>query len=50
LPEVILGPLGLLDDAGAATAAALFVYKLMTVKKQFEDAGVKSRRRPELLE
>jgi uncharacterized membrane protein YkvA (DUF1232 family) len=36
LPEVILGPLGLLDDAGAATAAALFVYKLVTVKKQLE--------------
>ena len=28
LPEVILGPLGLLDDAGAATATAIFVYKL----------------------
>jgi hypothetical protein len=27
LPEVMLGPLGLLDDAGAVTAAAIFVYK-----------------------
>ena len=29
LPEVMLGPLGLLDDAGAVTAAAIFVYKLV---------------------
>src|SRR6188472_3165538 len=50
LPEVLLGPIGLLDDAGAATAAAVFVYKLVTVKKQLEEAGVKGRRRPELPE
>jgi uncharacterized membrane protein YkvA (DUF1232 family) len=50
LPEVMLGPFGLLDDAGAATAAAVFVYKLATVKKRLEDAGVKGRRRPDLLE
>jgi len=50
LPEVMLGPLGLLDDAGAVTAAAVFVYKLVTVKKRLEDAGVKGRRRPEALE
>ena len=46
LPEVILGPLGLLDDAGAATAAAVFVYKLVTVKRRLDDAGVKVLRRP----
>src|ERR671910_763289 len=50
LPEVMLGPLGLLDDAGAVTAAAVFVYKLVTVKRQLQDAGVKGRRRPEPLE
>jgi uncharacterized membrane protein YkvA (DUF1232 family) len=50
LPEVMLGPLGLLDDAGAATAAAVFVYKLVTVKRRLEDAGVKGRRRPDPLE
>ena len=50
LPEAMLGPLGLLDDAGAATAAAVYVYKLMTVKRRLEDAGVKGRRRPDLLE
>jgi uncharacterized membrane protein YkvA (DUF1232 family) len=50
LPEVMLGPLGLLDDAGALTAAAVFVYKLVTVKKRLEDAGVMGRRRPDQLE
>ena len=50
LPEVILGPLGLLDDAGAVTAAAVFIYKLMTVKKQLLDAGVQGRRKPDRLE
>ena len=50
LPEVILGPLGLLDDAGAATATAIFVYKLLTVKRRLQDAGVKGRRKPELPE
>ena len=48
LPEVLLGPLGLLDDAGAVTAAAVFVYKLVTVTRRLKDAGVRGRRRPEL--
>jgi len=50
LPEALLGPIGLLDDAGAATAVAVFVYKLVTVKKRLETAGVKGRRKPEVLE
>ena len=50
LPEVMLGPLGLLDDVGAVTVAGVFVYKLVTVKKRLQDAGVKGRRRPDLLE
>jgi uncharacterized membrane protein YkvA (DUF1232 family) len=50
LPEVILGPIGLLDDAGAVTAATVFVYKLVAVKRRLEDAGVKGRRRPRPLE
>jgi uncharacterized membrane protein YkvA (DUF1232 family) len=50
LPEAMLGPLGLLDDAGAVTAAAVFVYKLVTIKRRLEDAGVKGGRRPDLLE
>jgi uncharacterized membrane protein YkvA (DUF1232 family) len=50
LPEAMLGPLGLLDDAGAVTAAAIFVYKLATAKRRLQDVGVKGRRRPDLLE
>ena len=50
LPEVILGPIGLLDDAGAVTAAAVFVYKLVTVKKRLVDAGVQGRRKSDRLE
>jgi uncharacterized membrane protein YkvA (DUF1232 family) len=50
LPEVMFGPFGLLDDAGAVTAAAVFVYKLVTVKRRLEDVGMKGRRRPDLLE
>ena len=50
LPEVILGPIGLLDDAGAVTAAAVFVYKLVTVKRRLVDAGVHGRREPDRLE
>jgi hypothetical protein len=36
-------------DAGAVTAAAVFAYKLATVKKRLEEAGVKGRRRPDQL-
>ncbi len=50
LPEVILGPVGLLDDAGAATAAAVFVYKIVTVKRRLEAAGIPIRRRSDRLE
>jgi uncharacterized membrane protein YkvA (DUF1232 family) len=50
LPEIALGPIGFLDDAGAVTAAAVFVYKLVTVKRRLEEAGVKGRRRPDQLD
>jgi uncharacterized membrane protein YkvA (DUF1232 family) len=43
LPEVMLGPIGLLDDAGVATAAVVFVYKLLVVRRRLEDAGVEGR-------
>ena len=49
LPEVVLGPLGFRDDAGAVTAAAVFVYKLVTVKRRLEEAGVKGRPKPDQL-
>jgi hypothetical protein len=42
LPEVMLGPIGLLDDAGAVTAAA--VYKLVTVKRRLEPERVNRSR------
>jgi uncharacterized membrane protein YkvA (DUF1232 family) len=50
LPEVLLGPIGLLDDAGAVTAAAVFVYKLVNVKRRLEEASVQGRRKPDRLE
>ena len=50
LPEVLLGPIGLLDDAGAVTAAAVFVYKLVNVKRRLQEAGVQGRRKPDRLE
>ena len=50
LPEALLGPLGLLDDAGAVTAAAIFVYKLITVRKRLAEAGVQGRRKRDPLE
>ena len=50
LPEALLGPIGLLDDAGAVTAAAVFVYKLVMVRGRLQAAGVKGRRKPDLLE
>jgi uncharacterized membrane protein YkvA (DUF1232 family) len=50
LPEVMLGPIGLLDDAGAVTAAAVFVYKIVSVKKRLEEAGVKLGRKPDPLD
>lgn len=36
VPEVILGPLGLLDDAGAVTLAAVFVHRIITVRKRLD--------------
>lgn len=50
LPEALLGPLGLLDDAGAVTAAAVFVYKLVTVGRRLDEAGVLNRRKRASLE
>src|SRR5690349_4027003 len=47
VPEAILGPLGLVDDAGVLAAAALFVYKLVKVRRILADGGVElGRPRP----
>ena len=40
LPEAILGPLGLVDDAGVTVAVVLFVYKLVKARRILADAGV----------
>jgi uncharacterized membrane protein YkvA (DUF1232 family) len=40
LPEAILGPLGLVDDAGVVAAVVLFVYKLVKVRRILADGGV----------
>lgn len=40
LPEVVLGPLGLVDDAGVVTVAAIWVYKLVQARKILREAGV----------
>jgi uncharacterized membrane protein YkvA (DUF1232 family) len=40
VPEAVLGPLGLVDDAGALAAAVLFVYKLVKARKILAEGGV----------
>jgi uncharacterized membrane protein YkvA (DUF1232 family) len=40
VPEAILGPLGLLDDAGVVAAAVLFVYKLVKARQILADSGI----------
>jgi uncharacterized membrane protein YkvA (DUF1232 family) len=40
VPEAVLGPLGLADDAGVVAAAVLFVYKLVKARRILADGGV----------
>jgi uncharacterized membrane protein YkvA (DUF1232 family) len=40
LPEAILGPLGLVDDAGVLAAVALFVYKLVKARQILAEGGI----------
>lgn len=40
VPEMLLGPLGLVDDAGVSIAVALFVYKLVKARRILTDGGV----------
>ena len=40
VPEAILGPLGLVDDAGVTDAVVLFVYKLVKARRILSDGGV----------
>jgi uncharacterized membrane protein YkvA (DUF1232 family) len=51
VPEAILGPLGLVDDAGVVAAVVLFVYKLVKARRILADGGIElgrsRRRRPQ---
>jgi uncharacterized membrane protein YkvA (DUF1232 family) len=40
VPEAILGPLGLVDDAGVTVTVVLFVYKLVKARRILADGGV----------
>jgi len=40
VPEVVLGPLGLVDDAGIAAAVAVWVYKLVKARQKLVEGGV----------
>ena len=40
VPEAILGPLGLVDDAGVLAAVALFVYKLVKARRILAEGGI----------
>jgi uncharacterized membrane protein YkvA (DUF1232 family) len=40
VPEAVLGPLGLVDDAGVVAAVVLFVYKLVTARRILADGGI----------
>ncbi len=44
VPEAILGPLGLVDDAGVMVAVVLFVYKLVKTRRILADGGIELRR------
>ncbi len=46
VPEAILGPLGLVDDAGVLVAVALFIYKLVKARQILADGGIELGRRP----
>src|SRR5688500_10311517 len=44
VPEAILGPLGLVDDAGVVAAVVLFVYKLVKARRILADGGIELSR------
>jgi len=43
IPEAVLGPLGLVDDAGVVAAVVLFVYKLTGLRPSPTSRAVVSR-------
>lgn len=44
VPEAVLGPLGLADDAGAIGLAVLFALRVARARKVLRDSGVDFRR------
>jgi uncharacterized membrane protein YkvA (DUF1232 family) len=46
LPEALLGPLGLVDDAGVVTVVAVWVYKLAKARQKLVAGGVLKPQRP----
>lgn len=44
VPELVLGPLGLVDDAGVVTGAAFFVYRMLHVRRILRDGGARRDR------
>lgn len=46
LPEVVLGPLGLVDDAGVITVVAVWVFKLVQARRILREGGVRDNRKP----
>jgi uncharacterized membrane protein YkvA (DUF1232 family) len=45
VPEVLLGPLGLVDDAGVVAVVSIWVYKLVKARQRLVDGGVIKPRR-----
>ncbi|GAA4108475.1 hypothetical protein GCM10022415_01120 [Knoellia locipacati] len=45
VPEAVLGPLGLVDDAGVVGVAVLFVLRLARARRVLVDSGVDFGRR-----
>jgi uncharacterized membrane protein YkvA (DUF1232 family) len=43
VPEALLGPLGLVDDAGVTVAVVVFVYKLVQARRILREGGVDLR-------
>ena len=40
VPEALLGPIGLVDDAGVVAVVAIWVYKLVKARQKLVDGGV----------
>jgi uncharacterized membrane protein YkvA (DUF1232 family) len=40
VPEALVGPLGLVDDAGIVTVVAVWVYKLVKARQKLMQGGV----------